>query len=81
MNAPTPTPSGSQGEIPPPPPATLAQNTMPTLGSIVGSAGGAALAASIHVTDPVAVGSIVTGVTALVTALFHFLGGKFGVRL
>lgn len=74
MNTPTPTP-------PPPASSNLAQNTMPTLGSIVGSASGATLASALHVTDPVAVGSIVTGVTALVTALFHFLGAKFGVRL
>jgi hypothetical protein len=70
----TPTPNG-------PPPTTLASKTMPTLGSVIGSAVGAAIAAGFKITDPVAVASIVTVMTAGVTALFHWWGSKIGVNL
>jgi hypothetical protein len=65
----------------PKPPTTLASKTMPTLGSVLGSALGAAIAAACKLSDPVAVASIVTVVTAGVTALFHWWGGKIGVNL
>jgi len=65
----------------PKPAATLAAKTMPTLGSIIGSALGAAIAAGFKVTDPVTVASIVTVLTAGTTSLFHWLGNKIGVNL
>ena len=52
MNTPDPKPS-----------TTLAAKTLPTLGSIIGSAVGAAIAAGFKFTDPVTVATIVTVVT------------------
>jgi hypothetical protein len=70
----TPNPNGK-------PPTTLAAKTLPTLGSIIGSAVGAAIAAGFKFTDPVTVAAIVTVVTAGTTALFHWVGSKIGVNL
>jgi len=70
----TPNPNGK-------PPTTLASKTMPTLGSIIGSALGAALAAGFKITDPMTVATVVTVMTAGTTALFHWVGSKIGVNL
>jgi hypothetical protein len=61
------------------PPASLATTTLPTVGSLVGSASGAAIAALFKVTDPMSVALIVTAVTGVVTALFHWVGVKLDV--
>ena len=65
----------------PHPVATTAKVSLPTLGSILGSAGGVTLAAKLGITDPVTVGTLVTIVTAIVTGLCHFIGEKIGVNL
>lgn len=70
----TPNPNGK-------PPTTLAAKTLPTLGSIIGSAVGAAIAAGFKFTDPVTVATIVTVVTAGTTALFHWISARTGLPL
>jgi hypothetical protein len=71
MNTPSPPP--------PLPPGNLVTKTMPTLGSVIGSASGAAIAAAFKISDPLTVATLVTCTTALVTALFHWAGNKFGL--
>lgn len=66
---------------PPLPSGTPATTTMPTLGSIVGSVAGSVAVAKMGVSDPITAGTVITGVTALVTGLFHWLGVKFGSPL
>lgn len=73
MNTPTPpTPAPSGNAV---------TASMPTLGSLIGSAGGAAAVGALHVADPVLGGALVSLITALSTALFHFLGSKIGINL
>lgn len=63
---------------PPPSSTTPVTATMPTLGAVVGSVAGSVLADKIGFTDPVMAGTVLTGITAVVTALFHWLGSKLG---
>jgi hypothetical protein len=60
------------------PPPTPTQNTLPTAGAVLGSVLGSVLASKLNL-DPVMGGSTVAGVTALLTAFFHFLASKLGV--
>lgn len=67
-------------EPPPPmvPPQTPTQNTLPTLGAVLGSVLGSLLSNKLNL-DPLTGGSAIAGVTALVTAFFHFVGSKLGI--
>jgi hypothetical protein len=64
-----------------PPAVHPAATVAPTLGSLIGSAAGLALAAVLHIPDPVNAGLVVSAVTGVVTAVFHWLGNKIGVNL
>ncbi len=65
---------------PPPlvPPQTNTQNSLPTAGAVLGSVLGSVIANKLSL-DPVTGGSAVAGVTALVTAFFHFLSSRLGI--
>lgn len=67
MNSPQPVPSSTT-------------NVAPTVGSIVGGVAGLVVATQLGL-NPVDAsgGSVVVGVGALITALFHWLGGKTGI--
>lgn len=65
---------------PPPlvPPPTPTQNTLPTAGAVLGSVLGSFISNKLSL-DPLTGSSAVAGVTALVTALFHYLASRLGV--
>lgn len=52
----------------------------PTLGSLVGSVAGVVVATKLGL-DPASPGGVgtVSGITAAITALFHWIGSKIGV--
>ena len=63
-----------------PTPVSGGPNASPTVGAIVGSAAGVIVSSKLGVdpTDPAGV-AIVSSVTGLLTALFHWLGSKTGI--
>lgn len=62
----------------PPAPLTTTQATLPTFGAVVGGSLGAYLSSKLGAADPL-LGHVVTvTTTALVTALFHWVGTKLG---
>ncbi len=71
MNTPAPAPAKT---------SVLIAST-PTLGSILGAILGQLAATKLHVTDPISAATIVTGVVALCTAVFHIASAKLGVNL
>ncbi len=62
-----------------PVPLTATQATLPTLGSIIGSALGALITAKVAPHDPLVGSTIVTLTTGLITGLFHLVGTKLGL--
>ena len=62
----------------PKPPLTATQATLPTLGATIGSAVGAIVAAKVGGNDPLIGNTITAAVTAVFTALFHWVGTKRG---
>ncbi len=70
MNTPNPS---SPAVGPPTSPA------MPTIGSVIGSVlGGIVVTKAGLGADPVLGGTVLTGITAVVTGLFHWLGTRLG---
>jgi uncharacterized membrane-anchored protein len=65
---------------PPPAPVTATQASLPTVGSLVGSALGSVLADQLGL-DAVNAASVIAGCTALMTAAFHWIGSKLGAPL
>jgi hypothetical protein len=57
---------------------STSQAALPTLGATFGSALGAVLAAKVGGADPLIGNTIATLTTAVVTALFHWVGTKLG---
>lgn len=62
------------------PPPSVTQRTLPTVGSILGSVLGSVVVTKAGL-DPVTGTTVLAGLTALVTGLFHWLGSKIGVPL
>jgi hypothetical protein len=60
-------------------PLTTTQATLPTLGSILGSALGTIVAAKIAPGDALFGPAIISAVTGLFTGLFHLIGTKLGL--
>lgn len=65
---------------PPTTPLTPTQASLPTIGSILGSVLGSTVVDKFGL-DPVSAASVIAGLTALGTALFHWIGSKLGVPL
>jgi len=77
MTTPEPSVTKPPG-ITPSAPLTASQASLPTLGATIGSAVGALVAAKVGGNDPLIGNTITVAVTALFTALFHWVGTKFG---
>jgi hypothetical protein len=61
-----------------PAPLNPTQATLPTIGAIVGSALGKLISAKLGFTDPLIGNTIDVVAAGLVTAVFHWVGTKFG---
>jgi len=75
-----PTPSAP---LPPPSPqGNAATASLPTLGSILGTAAGVAAAGALHM-DPTGIygGAVVSAIVGLFTAGFHWISSKLNVPL
>lgn len=65
---------------PQPVPAPSTTNVAPTIGSLVGGVAGLVVASKLGLNPVEATGgSVVVSVGTLITALFHWLGGKTGI--
>lgn len=62
----------------PVPPKSAPPPALPTLGAMLGSMVGSVVVAKGALTDPVVAASVLTGITGLFTAVFHWLGAKIG---
>lgn len=77
MTDPTPISAIPPG-APVPAPLNPTQASLPTVGAIVGAALGKLIGAKLGFTDPLIGDTITTVAAGAVTALFHWVGTKFG---